>query len=160
MSVDVQSTNQWISHYQSMRSQLPCSRFHILNHLSRLLIDTQSDHVQNTITKLFAKCLDKDFVSGSTIQTPKIENLGGISAPTLVINGEDDFVVDKKCCQRRQSLFKPGDYYKELKNGRHFFPFRDWSKTSEIIKSFIKMVLEQKQNLVPHSYKNLKTTAI
>ena len=160
LSVDVQSTNQWTSHYQSMRSQLPCSRFHILNQLSRLLIDTQDDHVQNAITKLFAKCLDNDFVSGSIIQAPKIENLGGINAPTLVINGEDDFVVDKNCCQRWKSLFKPGDCYMKIKNGRHFFPFRDWRKTSEMIKSFITMVPEQKHDLVPHTYKNLRTTAI
>ena len=39
LSVDTHSTNQWTSHYQSMRSQLPCSRFHILSHLSRLLVD-------------------------------------------------------------------------------------------------------------------------
>ena len=30
-------------------------RFHILNHLSRLLIDTHADHVQNITTRLLAK---------------------------------------------------------------------------------------------------------
>ena len=30
LSVDIKSTNQWTSHYQSMRSQLPCSRLNIL----------------------------------------------------------------------------------------------------------------------------------
>ena len=160
LSVDVLSTNQWTSHYQSMRSQLQCSRFHILSHLSRLLIDTQADHVANVVTKLLINCLDNDFVSGSIIQNPKIENLGRINVPTLVINGEDDFVVDKNCCQRWQPQLKPGDCYKKIKNGRHFFPFREWSETSKIIESFITMVPEEKENLVTHFYKNLRTSAI
>ena len=71
LSVDVQSTNQWTSHYQSMRSQLQCSRFHILNHLSRLLIEIQEDHVQDIITKLLVKCLDNDFVNGSIVEKTK-----------------------------------------------------------------------------------------
>ena len=160
LSVDVQSTNLWTSHYQSMRSQLQCSRFHILSHLSRLMIDTQADHVQNIVTKLFAKCLDNDFVNGSIIEKPTIENLGRISAPILVINGENDFVVDKNSHQRWQQQLKPGDCYKEIKNGRHFFPFHDWNETTKIIDSFITMVPERNQDLNSSFSRSLRTSAM
>ena len=140
LSVDIHSNNQWTSHYQSMRSQLPCSRFHILSHLSRLLIDTHADHVQNIISRLLAKCLDNDFVSGSIVQNNEIENLGKISIPTLIINGGKDFVVDNHCRKRWEEHLKPGDCYRQINNGRHFFPFSEWSQTSKMIESFIEMI--------------------
>ena len=155
LSVDVQSTNQWSSHYQCMRSQLSCSRHQILSHLSRLLINTQTDDVQNIMTRLLAKCLDNDFVNGSIIQNPKISNLSKIDTPILVINGENDFVVDGNNYQRWQQHLKPGDCYQKIKNGRHFFPFEEWRKTSKMMEAFITMVPEQKQTLVPDSYKHL-----
>ena len=160
LSVDVQSTNQWTSHYQRMRSQLQCSRFHILNHLSRLLIEIQEDHVQDIITKLLVKCLDNDFVNGSIVEKPNIENLGRINAPILVVNGKKDFVVDKNSRQRWEQQLKPGDCYKEIKNGRHFFPFHDWSETAKIIDSFITMVPEKNQDLDFHFSRSLKTSAM
>ena len=52
LSVDTHSTNQWSSHYQSMRSQLPCSRFHILSHLSRLLVNSKNEQVGNIMSRL------------------------------------------------------------------------------------------------------------
>ena len=155
LSVDILSSNQWSSHYQTMRSQLPCSRFDILSHLSRLLINTHSDHAQTIVTGLLKKCLDNDFVQGSIIQTPKIENLGRINMPTLVINAKDDFVVDRSSFQRWQQYLKPGDCYQEINNGRHFFPFSEWRETSKMIESFIAMVPEVKQDLTLHSCKNL-----
>ena len=155
LSVDVQSTNQWTSHYQCMRSQLSCSRFQILSHLSRLLINTQADHVQNIMTRILAKCLDNDFVNGSIIQNPKIDNLVKVTTPILVMNGESDFVVDCYSYQRWQQHLKPGDCYQKIKDGRHFFPFEKWRETTKMIESFITMVPEHQQNLVPDSYKDL-----
>ena len=138
-----------------MRSQLSCSRLQILSHLSRLLINTQTDDVQNIMTRLLAKCLDNDFVNGSIIQNPKISNLSKIDTPILVNNGENDFVVDGNNYQRWQQHLKPGDCYQKIKNGRHFFPFEEWRKTSKLIEAFITMVPEEKQNLVPDYYKHL-----
>ena len=155
LSVDILSSNQWTSHYQSMRSQLPCSRINILSHLSRLLINVHTDHAQIIIRGLLEKCLDNDFVQGSIIQKPKIDNLSRINMPTLVINGEDDFVVDRSSYQRWCQHLKPGDCYQKMKNGRHFFPFSEWRETSEMIESFITMVPEAKQDLVPNSCENL-----
>ena len=155
LSVDVQSSNQWTSHYQSMRSQLPCSRFHILSHLSRLLIDTHADHVQIIIARLLAKCLDNDFVSGSIVGQTQIENLDQIKVPVLVINGSKDFVIDQCSYERWQQYLKPGDCYQRMNSGRHFFPFSEWSQTAKMIESFVRMVPEQHQNQVPNSCKNL-----
>lgn len=158
LSVDIQSTNQWTSHYQSMRSQLPCSRFHVLSQLSRLLIDTNDTHVQNIMTRLLAKCLDNDFVHGSILQNCEIQNLNKIKAPLLVINSDNDFVIDKNSSQRWQQNMKPGDCYQLIRNGRHFFPFNKWVETSMMIESFIKMVPDQKGNLIPNYFKNLSNS--
>ena len=72
LSVDTHSANQWTSHYQSMRSQLPCSRFHILSHLSSLLVNRNSEQVRSIVTRLLARCLDNDFVYGSIISEPSL----------------------------------------------------------------------------------------
>ena len=155
LSVDTHSTNQWTSHYQSMRSQLPCSRFHILSHLSRLLVDRQTEQVGHIMTRLLAKCLDNDFVYGSIFKSQTITNLNKAEVPILVINGEKDFVVDEQSHDRWRHYLKPGDCYQKVANGRHFFPFTEWSQTAKMIESFVKMVPDQHQNHIPENYKNL-----
>ena len=155
LSVDTHSTNQWTSHYQSMRSQLPCSRFHILSHLSRLLVDRQTEQVDHIMTRLLAKCLDNDFVYGSIFKSQTITNLKKADVPILVINGEKDFVVDEQSQDRWRHNLKPGDCYQKVANGRHFFPFTEWSQTAKMIESFVKMVPDQNQNHIPDNYKNL-----
>ena len=155
LSVDTYSTNQWTSHYQSMRSQLPCSRFQILSHLSRLLVDSQTEQVGLIVTRLLAKCLDNDFVYGSIVKSQTIMNLNKAEVPILVINGEKDFVVDEQSDIRWRHCLKPGDCYQKISNGRHFFPFTEWSQTAKMIESFVRMVPEQHQNQVPNSCKNL-----
>ena len=155
LSVDTYSTNQWTSHYQSMRSQLPCSRFQILSHLSRLLVDSQTEQVGLIVTRLLAKCLDNDFVYGSIVKSQTIMNLNKAEVPILVINGEKDFVVDEQSHNRWRQYLKPGDCYQKVTNGRHFFPFTEWSQTARMIKSFIKMVPDQNQNHIPEHFVNL-----
>ena len=155
LSVDTHSTNQWTSHYQSMRSQLPCSRFHILSHLSQLLVDRQTEQVGHIMPRLLAKCLDNDFVYGSIFKTQAITNLNKAEVPILVINGEKDFVVDEQSHDRWRHYLKPGDCYHKVANGRHFFPFTEWSQTAKMIESFVKMVPDQHQNHIPENYKNL-----
>ena len=158
LSVDTQSTNQWTSHYQSMRSQLPCSRFHILSHLSSLLVNKDSEQVENIVTKLLARCLDNDFVYGSIIKSQLMENINKANVPILVINGEKDFVVDKQSYNRWKHYLKAGDCYQNMANGRHFFPFTQWSQTSNMIESFIRMVPDKSHNIIPDNYKNLSIT--
>ena len=157
LSVDIKSTNQWTSHYQSMRSQLPCSRYHILSHLGRLLVDNKTEQIQNVIAKLLARCLDNDFVQGSIIKDQTISNLSKINSPVLVINGGKDFVIDDQSHERWKYHLKPGDCYQRIDNGRHFFPFTEWSQTANMIESFINMVPDQKHNLIPDCYKNLSS---
>ena len=155
LSVDTHSTNQWTSHYQSMRSQLPCSRFHILSHLGRLLVDRQTEQVGHIMTRLLAKCLDNDFVYGSILKSQTIRNLNKTEVPILVINGEKDFVVDEQSYGRWKHYLKPGDCYQIIKNGRHFFPFTEWRQTSNMIESFIKMVPDNGREVIPDFCKNL-----
>ena len=155
LSVDTRSTNQWTSHYQSMRSQLPCSRFHILSHLGRLLVENKTEDVGNIMTRLMAKCLDNDFVYGSIVKSQSITNLNKVEVPVLVINGEKDFVVDEQSEIRWCHNLKPGDCYQKIANGRHFFPFTEWSQTAKMIESFVRMVPDRDQNLIPDSYRNL-----
>jgi pimeloyl-ACP methyl ester carboxylesterase len=154
LSVDTHSANQWTSHYQSMRSQLPCSRFHILSHLSRMLVDKQTEQVSNILTRLLVKCLDNDFVYGSIVKSQSIMNLNQAEIPILVINGEKDFVVDKQSYDRWKQILKPGDCYQKIANGRHFFPFTEWSQTAKIIKSFVEMVPDKDHNHIPEHYGN------
>ena len=155
LSVDTHATNQWTSHYQSMRSQLPCSRFHVLSHLSRLLVDRQTEQVGHIMTRLLAKCLDNDFVYGSIVKSQTIPNLIKAEVPILVINGERDFVVDERSHDRWRNNLKPGDCYQKVANGRHFFPFTEWSQTAKMIESFVKMVPDQHEIHIPENYKNL-----
>jgi surfactin synthase thioesterase subunit len=138
-----------------MRSQLPCSRFHILIHLSRLLVENQTEHIVSIMARLLAKCLDNDFVYGSIVKSQPITNLDKAEVPILVINGEKDFVVDEQSHDRWRRYLKPGDCYKKIADGRHFFPFTEWSQTAKIIESFIEMVPDQQQNRIPDKYKNL-----
>ena len=158
LSVDTHSTNQWTSHYQSMRSQLPCSRFHILSHLSSLLVNGNSEQIRSVVTRLLARCLDNDFVYGSIVKSQIIENINKANVPILVINGEKDFVIDEQSCDRWRHYLKPGDCYQKIANGRHFFPFTEWSQTSNMIESFIKMVPDKSRKLVPDYYKDLSVS--
>ena len=155
LSVDSNSNNQWTTHYQSMRSQLPCSRYHILSHLSRLLIDTHAEHVHTIISRLLAKCLDSDFVNGSIIGNTKIENLSKSEIPTLVINGGKDFVVDPCSFNRWKVNLKPGDCYQQIVGGRHFFPFNEWNQTSKMIESFIDMIPDDSTALACEKFQDL-----
>ena len=155
LSVDTHSANQWTSHYQSMRSQLPCSRFHILSHLSRLLVNSQTEQVGRVMIKLLAKCLDNDFVYGSIVKSQTITNIKKAEVPVLVINGEKDFVVDEQSHERWKNYLKSGDCYQKVADGRHFFPFTQWSQTAKMIESFVKMLPDQHQNHIPENYKNL-----
>ena len=84
LSVDTHSSNQWTSHYQSMRSQLPCSRFHILSHLSRLLVDRKTETIVNIMARLLAKCLDNDLVYGSIVNSQPITNLNKAEVLSLI----------------------------------------------------------------------------
>ena len=155
LSVDTYSTNQWTSHYQSMRSKLPCSRFHILSHLSRLLVDSQTEQMGQIVARLLAKCLDNDFVYGSIVKSQRIVNLNKAEVPILVINGEKDFVIDEQSHNRWRQYLKPGDCYQKIANGRHFFPFTEWSKTAKMIESFVRMVPDRNHDHIPGNYVNL-----
>ena len=160
LSVDANSSNQWTNYYQSMRSQLPCPRQHILSHLSSLLIDSHSEQIQEIMSKMLAKCLDNDFIYGSIIKSQTIENLSKINLPTLIINSSNDFVVNEQSHERWMHYLKPGDCYQNMAKGRHFFPFTEWIQTAEMISAFIEMIPEQEENIFPECYRRINTNKI
>ena len=92
---------------------------------------------------------------GSIFKSQTITNLNEAKVPILVINGEKDFVIDEQSYDRWRNYLKPGDCYQKVANGRHFFPFTEWSQTAKMIESFVKMVPNKHQNHIPEKYKNL-----
>ena len=140
LSVDTLSANQWSSHYLSMRQQLVCSRDQILKQLSSLLFQVKSSQVKAAFPRLLQACLDNELIQGSIVNLDHPGSLSSPKVPTLVINGHDDFVVDRKAQQRWEEQLKPGDCYHSLPGGRHFFQFSHAELTATLIRSFLDMV--------------------
>ena len=82
------------------------------------------------------------------------------SAIDAFLSENKDFVIDEQSHERWKHHLKPGDCYQKIINGRHFFPFEKWDETATMIKSFIKMVPDEKHNLIPDCYKNLSISKI
>lgn len=140
LSVDTLSANHWSSHYLDMRSQLPTSRQAILSHLSSLLFSSNNSRSTEIVPCLLAKCLDTEFIQGSIVNQQTIKNLQTPEVPTLVLNGEFDFVVDINSHDRWSETLKSGDRYVCMKNGRHFFQFNQAQQAADLIIAFIQMV--------------------
>ena len=62
-----------------MRSQLPCSRFHILSHLSRLLVDRKTEKVVNSQIEL-----PENMSSSSDDEINELKNQPGIISSPMV----------------------------------------------------------------------------
>ena len=140
LSVDTLSVNQWSSRYLGMRQQLRYSRDQILEHISSLMFDTKSPQVKAAVPRLLQTCLDNELIQGSIVNVDHPGSLSSPQVPTLVINGHDDFVVDRQAQQRWEKKLKPGDCYHSLQGGRHFFQFSHAELTATLIRSFLDMV--------------------
>jgi len=140
LSVDTLSVNQWSSHYLRMRQQLVFSRDQILKQLSSLLFHVKSSQVKAAFPRLLKACLDNELIQGSIANHDRPGSLTSPQVPTLVINGHDDVVVDRKAQQRWERQLKPGDCYHSLPGGRHFFQFSHAELTATLIRSFLDMV--------------------
>ena len=140
MSVDTLSTNHWSSHYLEMRSKLPSSRQALLTHLSSLLFSSSNSRAAEVLPCLLAKCLDTEFIQGSIVDHQQTSDLNVPPIPTLVLNGEYDFVVDSKSVNRWSTALKSGDRYVCMSEGRHFFQFDQSQRVADLITAFIQMV--------------------
>ncbi|MEC8214977.1 MAG: alpha/beta hydrolase [Cyanobacteriota bacterium] len=140
LSVDTTTANQWTSHYHAMRNQLPCSRSRLLEHLTSLLFESEEPRTYSALAKIMAKCLDTNFVTSSLVTHELNRSLTISSIPTLVINGENDFVVDRHAQERLTSKLKPGDRYLSVPNSRHFFHFHHPETVVQGIDAFLDMV--------------------
>jgi pimeloyl-ACP methyl ester carboxylesterase len=129
-----------------MRSQLPCSRERILFHLSSQLFGSDLSRKFPIFASLLAKCLDEEYILGSIASQIKLGVLKGSDIPTLVINGNDDFVIDRMAHTRWSEQLKPGDHYRAIKNARHFFHHQEANQTADVIESFLDMVPEEEMN--------------
>ena len=146
LSADTAITNQWTSHYLEMRSQLPCSRERILFHLSSQLFGSDLSRKFPIFASLLAKCLDEEYILGSIASQIKRGRFKASDVPTLVINGNDDFVIDRTTHARWSEQLKPGDHYRALDNARHFFHHQEANQTATVIESFLDMVPEEEMN--------------
>ena len=146
LSTDTAITNQWTSHYLKMRSQLPCSREKILLHLSYQLFGRELSKKYPVFISLLAKCLDNEYILGSIASQINLGILKGSDIPTLVINGDDDFVIDRMTQARWGEQLKPGDHYRSIENARHFFQHKEANQTAAVIESFLDMVPEEETN--------------
>ena len=140
LSVDTWSAHQWTTHYLGLRQQLGCSRNQILEHLSSLMFHLKSPQVKAAFPRLLQACLDNELIQGSIVNVDHPGSLSPPQVPTLVINGHDDFVVDRQAQQRWKQQLKPGDCYHSLPGGRHFFQFSHAELTATLIRSFLDMV--------------------
>ena len=143
ISVDTYTFNNWSSHYLKTRGQLCCDRLQILSHLSTLLFEPKDARVQLALPRLLARCLDSEYIQGSLITDDHLENLKKPHIPVLVVNGDDDYVIDRNSKNRWEDLFSPGDFYKTVKGGRHFLQFDKSKETIRIIENFLDMVPSQ-----------------
>ena len=146
LSADTTITNQWTSHYLEMRSQLPCGRERILSHLSSQLFGSNLSRKFPVFASLLAKCLDEEYILGSIASQIKQGRFKASDIPTLVINGNDDFVIDRTSHTRWSEQLKPGDHYRAIKNARHFFHHQEANQTADVIESFLDMVPEEGMN--------------
>ena len=140
LSVDSQISNHWTSHYHEMRKQLSCTRAHLLQHLTSLLFECNQPKVYVALAELMAKCLDSDFVMSSLISHDLYGELEAIPVPLLVLNGDNDFVVDRNAKQRWAATLKPGDCYESIANSRHFFQFHHPVVVADRINNFLDMI--------------------
>ena len=140
LSVDSNTANHWTSHYHTIRQQLPCSREQILVHLSSLLFDIKGSKLCHATTKILEKCLDFDFVLSSILSNTSKGYLQKPPIPTMVINGNYDFVVDQNAHSRWKQILQPGDCYHNIDQGRHFFHFHNSDDIAKKINAFLDMI--------------------
>jgi pimeloyl-ACP methyl ester carboxylesterase len=129
-----------------MRSQLPCGRERILSHLSSQLFGSDLSRKFPIFASLLAKCLDEEYILGSIASQIKRGRFKASDVPTLVINGNDDFVIDRTAHTRWGEQLKPGDHYRAIEHARHFFQYQEANQTADVIESFLDMVPEEGMN--------------
>jgi pimeloyl-ACP methyl ester carboxylesterase len=118
-----------------MRSQLPCSReeFYFISLLNCLGVTCLGSFL--FFASLLAKCLDEEYILGSIASQIKRGRFKASDIPTLVINGNDDFVIDRTTHTRWSEQLKPGDHYRAIDNARHFFHHQEANQTADLLLS-------------------------
>ena len=118
---------------------LPNAREDVLIHLSQLLTGQQCPGFIKATSGLLKKSLDEEYSLSSLMTSELTTKCQPHNVPMLVINGDDDFIVDRNSEKRWQPFLKRGDRYVSVPNGRHFMQHTHAQEVSCAITSFAEM---------------------
>jgi pimeloyl-ACP methyl ester carboxylesterase len=117
-----------------------------------LLFDKKINNTNLALSRLFEKCLDNDFIPGSIASHSLLPNLSSIGIPMSVINGSDDFVVDKNSALRWNPHLKHGDRFYSLPGGHHCSHFSQPNLYGSLINSFLEMIPNSFSSTFPDQF--------
>ena len=145
LSADASRHSTWQDQYHKIRKMMPCSRKNILTHLSHLLTGHHCPNFLAATTKLLEKSVDSEFCLSSIGDSESEAPYKRIERPILVINGDNDFVIDRNSKNRWNHLLKNGDRYVSINDGRHFHQHTHTDQISAEIANITEMLLNDKQ---------------
>ncbi|OUT73132.1 MAG: hypothetical protein CBB79_04790 [Synechococcus sp. TMED19] len=145
LSADASKHSTWQDQYHKIRKMLPCSRKNILTHLSHLLTGHNCPHFLAATTKLLEKSVDSEFCLSSIGDSESAAPYTKAKRPILVVNGDNDFIIDRNSKNRWSHLLKDGDRYLSIKGGRHFHQHTHAEQLADEIMNFTEMLSSEKK---------------
>ena len=139
LSTDAITEYTWQAQYHEIRKMLPNAREDVLGHLSHLLTGHQCPGFLKATSGLLKKSLDEEYSLSSLMTSEEIPKCRKHTVPMLIINGDDDFIVDRNSNARWQPFLKRGDRYVSISHGRHFMQHTHIQDVSEAVNAFIEM---------------------
>ena len=139
LSTDSFAEFTWQEQYHEIRKMLPNAREDILSHLSQLLTGQKYPDFIKVTSGLLRKSLDEEYSLSSLMTSEQRPKCQRHKAPMLVINGNDDFIIDRNSEARWQPFLKRGDRYISIAKGRHFIQHTHYQEVSCAINSFAQM---------------------
>ena len=139
LSTDSITEYTWQAQYHEIRKMLPNAREDVLIHLSQLLTGQQCPGFIKATSGLLKKSLDEEYSLSSLMTSELTTKCQPHNVPMLVINGDDDFIVDRNSEKRWQPFLKRGDRYVSVPKGRHFMQHTHAQEVSCAINSFAEM---------------------
>ena len=139
LSTDAITEYTWQAQYHEIRKMLPNARADVLRHLSQLLTGHQCPGFLTATSGLLKKSLDEEYSLSSLMASEKIPKCHKHQVPMLVINGDDDFIVDRHSHQRWKPFLKRGDRYVSIARGRHFMQHSHVEDVFRAVSAFIEM---------------------
>ena len=139
LSTDAITEYTWQAQYHQIRKMLPNAREDVLGHFSQLLTGQQCPVFLKATSRLLKKSLDEEYSLSSLMTSEKIPKCRKHPVPMLIVNGDDDFIIDRNSNARWQPFLKQGDRYVSISDGRHFLQHTHFQDVSQAVNAFIKM---------------------